>query len=131
MLRFKTYAENIRFAMDTTDNPHGHPMTIRQVADAVGYSYEHIRKMYKGAAVAGWECHKEVCEFLGLDINAMWDLAQREKIAEKIGYKPVQIEDPLGRQLREYWTILDEDDRRVILKMAQGLATQTRQLASA
>ena len=120
-MKFRTYAENLRHAMNTAENKHGRPFGIRELATLTDFSFEHIRKAYKGEETPGRDCNDVLCDFLGLDAKAMWGLAEREKIAKRIGYRPVQLPDPKGQQWAEIWRDLSDPDRDTLLRLAQAL----------
>jgi len=73
------YSERIRMAMKTTSNPTKHPITIEQLAEAIGFSYENVRKVYKGEHDGSRVFNEAVCACLGLHEGVMWDLAQQAK----------------------------------------------------
>ena len=132
MLQFKTYAENLRVAMKTKNNAQGRPLKIRELANMTGFSYEHIRKLRTGKYEAqkfsvGRDCNDLVCEVLGLDAEEMWQLAQREKFAQKTGYAPLQLEDPEGREMSDIWGELDHEQRMTMLQVARSMWTAHHQ----
>jgi hypothetical protein len=130
MLKFKTYAENIRVAAKSGENAQNRPLTIRELSVITGFSYEHIRKIWHGKDRTGQfslsgECNDILCAALGLPKEEMWQLAQREKVAKKLGYVPMQlIEDTEGRELSALWKMLDRDQHAMILQMARALVGQ-------
>lgn len=128
MLEYPTYAENVRAAAKTKDNAQGRPLHIRELAQLTGYSYEHMRKIYKGKhdpkqqfSVSS-DCNMILCDVLGLNPDEMWALAQREKFASKAGYLPMQLEDPEGREMSELWEHLDKHQRDTVLEIARSMS---------
>lgn len=124
-----SYSTAVRLAMKTEENAQGRPVRIRELANAIGYTYEHARKIVRGPKkgttarfTLSPECNRAICEFLGLDEQEMWDKAEREKFSQKIGYVPMQLDDPCGRILSEYWDVLQDEQRDVILRMAESFA---------
>lgn len=45
------YAETIRLAMKTANNPFKRPLSVRELARIIGFSYEHLRKVTIGLPV--------------------------------------------------------------------------------
>lgn len=125
MLPFKTYSENLRWAMKNAEvNRHGVELRPQDVAAATGYSYEQIRKMFHKFPAMSQECNDIVCEFIGgLPKDEMWEMAKAEKIAKKLGYKPMQLPDPLGQRFERIWKQFSDDQRQFIVKVAEGLAS--------
>ena len=137
MLKFTTYAENIRMAAKTTQNAQGRPLKIRELAAMTGFSYEHIRKLWMGKHDGqrfslSRECNDLLCEALGLNKDAMWTLAEQEKFSQKAGYIPVQlVDDPEGRELTSFWYELSSEQHQMILQMARALRAASQMPAHA
>lgn len=119
-LRYETYSENIRNAMDTTDNPHGQPLSIRMVATALGMSYEHVRRVYAGKAAMGRAASDDLCDFLGLPKDKMWRLAQLEKVKERYGISPRPMKET---EMADLWRELRPDEREQLMVLAAKMAT--------
>jgi hypothetical protein len=128
MLKYPTYAENVRAAAKTKNNAQGRPLHIRELAQLTGYSYEHIRKIWRGQYTennkfsVSEDCNIILCDVLGLHAEQMWDLAQREKFAQKAGYIPMQLEDPQGRELSDLWETMNQTQHAMILEIARSMA---------
>jgi hypothetical protein len=128
MLKYPTYAENVRAAAKTKDNAQGRPLHIRELAQLTGYSYEHIRKIYRGQYdentkfSVSQDCNAILCDVLGLNPDLMWELAHREKFAQKAGYVPMQLEDPQGRELSELWEEMSAPQHAMLVEIARGMA---------
>lgn len=120
MLKYKTYAENVRMAANTRDNPLRRRIHIREVANAIGVSYETVRKIWKGVGklYISDQTNWDLCEYLGLPPKEMWKLANEEKFSQKAGYVPLRlIEDREGREVSSRWEKLDKEQREVVLKV--------------
>ena len=115
------YSERIRMAMKTTSNPTGHPIAITQLAEAIGFSYENVRKVYKGEHDGSREFNEAVCAFLGLHEGVMWDLAQQSKAQRRLGLS-VLTRLPKDVRLVEIWPRLTDADREKVIKIAEGFA---------
>ena len=69
------------------------------------HSYEHIRRIAVGAPIVSDRFNHDVCEILNLREDGMWQLAQRDKFAQRS--KPVSETDP---SVRQAWVDLSQDD---------------------
>jgi len=127
VLKYKTYAENVRMAGKTRDNPQRRPVAIREVANALHVSYEAIRRIWMGRdrLTISEVLNNELCDYLGLPKHEMWALAQAEKFSQKAGYVPLQlVEDREGREISANWELLDEEQRQTILRMVRSFAKE-------
>jgi hypothetical protein len=113
--------------MTTTNNPTGRPVTIRQLSQALGYSYEHVRKILHGEPFASREFSDVLCSYLGLDPNEMWRLAMAEKVAFKYGHD-LGVQLPKDSRLVDLWNQLDATDRERLVKVAEGMVLAGRAL---
>ncbi len=127
MLKFATYSENLRWAMNTKENRHKRPFSIRDIAEKCDFSYEHVRKAFNGQPAFGEGASRVICDFLGLPADEMWQLAKREKMAKELGYKPIQLPDPQGQQLSGFWNSLDSKGREMLVTMAAGLVATAKE----
>ena len=126
-LPFQTYSENLREAVRLKSVRENHEVSMSTISRETSYSYEHIRKAMRGEAVFGEHANRVICEYLGLPVQEMWELAQREKIADKIGHLPVRVHDPIGEELANCWREMSKDQRRMLLQMAKGLVALDHQ----
>ena len=115
------YSERIRWAMKTARNPTGSPITIKQLAEMVGYSYENVRKVFRGEHDGSPEFNERVCRVLGLDEASMWTLAQQAKAERRLGLS-VLARLPKDLRLVQIWPRLTDPDRERLVKIAEGLA---------
>jgi hypothetical protein len=117
-----TYADRLRQALKTSQNRLGHPITIRMLEQATGYTYEHIRKAVKGEPVVSKRFNEIVCEYLGLNEAEMWRLAVLEKAARRLGESvdiPALAPD---ERFKSAWSKLGPTDRKRLLDFAEALA---------
>lgn len=108
------YADVIRRSMKTKENPFKRPMSIRELASVLGYSYEHLRKTVNGEPVASREFSDTLCEALGLDKEKMWETARYEKLMRKFKSVPLSIAVPSDRRLADKWPQLSDEQRNRI-----------------
>lgn len=124
-LPYRTYAENIRAAAKAKR------LNIRDLATRLGFSYEHIRKIWMGHTpkrkdrfTVGEECSNLLCDLLGLPKAEMFELAKHEKFAQRNGYAPVQLPDPLGQELADLWGHLGDEQKQILLRMGHSFANE-------
>ena len=121
-----SYAEALRFAMKTAQNPHNRPLSIRDLEKLIGVTYEHIRKCVRGEPVVSAKLNEALCKHLGLDTAEMWKIAQREKAKRK--FKQLAT-DPLidvDVRLSAIWSDLRADEREVLCRIAEGFGPTSR-----
>ena len=118
------YAEHVRLAMQTANNPTKVPLSLRQIAGLTGYSYEHHRKVVNGEPVGSRVFNDVLCKALGLDADYMWELAQVEKVQRRLG-TGFLTKLPKDKRLVELWKMLTDSDRDKVIKIAEGFALAT------
>lgn len=119
-----TYAQRIRTAMRTSENPTKAPMTLAQLARLTGYSYEHCRKHVNvGHFVGSQTFNDTLCEALGLDADAMWQLAQEEKLRRRYGAGLLSAV-PSDDRLVAGWAQLSDDERERVLRVIEGIVLE-------
>lgn len=115
------YSVRIRMQMRTSDNIAKTPMTIEQVATLTGYSYESIRKIYSGMVSGSKDLNDAMCHVLNLDAEEMWALAQREKLAIRLG-SGILTSLPQDERLVAAWPKLTDDNREQVISIVEGMA---------
>lgn len=114
------YADVIRRKMKTADNPFARPLSIRELAQVLGYSYEHLRKCVNGEPVASKDFSDILCDALGLDKTKMWELARYEKVVRKFKAVPLSIAMPSDKRLSDKWPKLTDEQRARIVHIAEA-----------
>ncbi len=133
-----TYADLVRVKLESSDNPRKRPMSIRELAEATGHSYEHCRKVLVGEPVVSRDFNEELCRVLGLDARTMWERARTEKAIRRFGdrleLKQLLVQSPI-KELERDWSDLTDEDRRSVMRIVRSLAEmnrrETRRLRSA
>ena len=115
------YSSRIRLRMKTSENSTKAPMSIEQVATLTGFSYESIRKIYAGNVSGSKDLNDALCHVLGLDAEEMWTLAQREKIAIRLG-SGVLTRLPQDERLVAAWPKLSDEQREQVVAIVEGWA---------
>src|SRR5258706_15714269 len=80
-----------RFAQALVDGMNARDLTIRQLAERSGMTYEHIRKLAKGAAYPSKLALRELCHVLDLDERRMDMLAVADRLEKKYGGIPHEL----------------------------------------
>lgn len=88
-------------------------LTVRQLAERAGLSYEHIRKLVKGAASPSRLTLRELCRVLQMDANQMQSLAVADRIEKKYGGIPHALagKHPELSLLAPWWDKLTEEQK--------------------
>jgi hypothetical protein len=118
------YADIVRQRMKTRDNSTGEPLSIREVAKRLGYSYEHVRKTVVGEPVASREFNDALAQLLNLDPDVMWNTAQREKMARRFRELVPNVAPPADDRLAELWPKLTKEEQHNLIKIAEAYVLQ-------
>jgi transcriptional regulator with XRE-family HTH domain len=88
-------------------------LTLRQVAERTGLTYEHIRKLVKGEAYPSKLALREVCRVLDLDIATMETLAVADRVESKYGGIPHALagKHPELSLLAPWWDLLTPEQK--------------------
>ena len=96
------------------------PQSLRRVGNAIGFSYEHVRKVIAGHPVASREFNDALCTYLGLDPAEMWRLAQLEKAHHRFGADvATQVQRHPARHLLTLASALSPPSRARLTQFAQ------------
>lgn len=116
-----SYAEKIRLAMKTGENPTTEVLSIREVARRLGYSYEHVRKVYNGEPVVSVEFNAAICKLLGLNADIMWRQARLEKLKDRFGIPEGELLPPDNKKFAAVFEQLPDDKKKELLMVAEGM----------
>jgi transcriptional regulator with XRE-family HTH domain len=103
-------------------------LTIRQLAERSGLTYEHIRKLVKGAAHPSSLALREVCGVLNLDVAAMERLAVADRIEKKYGGIPHALagKHPELSLLAPWWDRLTQEQKEFFRIEIKSVAESNR-----
>src|SRR5689334_18640594 len=59
-------------------------LTLREVAEQTGYTYEQIRRVVRNQPVASKELNDLLAEVLGFDAAELWATALRDKASQRV-----------------------------------------------
>jgi hypothetical protein len=122
----QTYAEILKEAMEAvmaTEEPDSLPL-LKRLKKRVPFSYEHLRKIMRGEPVVSEECNLALCKALNLDVKAMWELAQVEKLRKRNPHLATLTVLEPDESLRDVWTKLTREQRQQIAAIARGMLLQ-------
>lgn len=105
-----------------------HNLSIRDLAEHTGGSYENMRRIVNGSNVPAEFLSRTICDAVGLDRVEMGRIAKADKIRIKYGTVPLELsgKKPGMELLDRVWDDLTPDQQRGITTMAQGWAKQNR-----
>src|ERR1051325_2733563 len=102
-----------RFAQAMVEGMNARDLTIRELAEHTGMTYEHIRKLAKGMAYPSKLALREVCRVLDLDVRRMDMLAVADRLEKKYGGIPHELagHHPELSLLARWWDALTEEQK--------------------
>jgi len=118
----KTYADIIK---EKIQNPRNR-QSIRLVARDIDYSYEHVRKVVAGELTFTREFSDSLCKSLGLDAEAMWKLAQNERLKKRFKDADLEVEMPKDTRIKDIWDNLNADQREAWILVGKGWSDVSR-----
>lgn len=116
----ESYADAVRLALAGRQGTGDKPSNLRELANAAGYSYEHVRKVVNEGAAVSRSLNARLAAALQLPEGPMWDLAQRERATRRFG-SVIALEPKSGHPFPEVWARLNETDRERVLSFAKAL----------
>jgi transcriptional regulator with XRE-family HTH domain len=99
-------------------------VTIRQLAEGTGLTYEHIRKLVKGEASPSKLALQEVCRALELPPEKMQELVVADHIERKYGGIPHALagKHPELSLLAPWWDLLTEEQKAAFRVQIRSVA---------
>ncbi|HTM40231.1 MAG TPA: helix-turn-helix transcriptional regulator [Terriglobales bacterium] len=121
-----------RLARALVERMNQQDLTIRQLAQRTGLTYEHIRKLAKGEAHPSRLALQELCRALQLE-PARWEtLAVADRIEKKYGGIPHALagHHPELSLLAPWWDVLTEEQKEFFRIEIRSVAEANRQQLS-
>lgn len=117
-----------RLARALTQRMNELDVTIRQLAERASLTYEHIRKLVKGAAYPSKLALLEVCRVLTLDPVEMETLAVADRVEKKYGGIPHALagKHPELSLLAPWWDLLTEEQKTSFRLQIRSVAEANR-----
>ena len=80
-----SYAATILARMRPENRRLNEHISYRELGRRIGGTYEHVRRICHGEVTFSKQTNDAICRELGLDADAMWKVAQSEKLRKKFG----------------------------------------------
>lgn len=105
-------------------------LSIRDVAEQVGVTYEVMRRCCNGISVPSKLVRRELARVLVMDVQELDLVAASDNILKKWGGLPSILADknPDLEPVERVWPNLTEDQRHMFLEQMQALARRNRTL---
>ena len=102
--------------------------SIKEMAEAVGITYEHVRRVVRGEAVPSKFVLKALCDALGIPYRDAQRTATADTIRFKYGDFPAEIagKDPTLDPIERVWAQLTEDQKATLIDMARSFVKRNR-----
>jgi transcriptional regulator with XRE-family HTH domain len=103
-------------------------VSIRDLAEGIDVTYEHVRRIVKGAAVPSKFILKLIADNLKLNSKELDRYATADRITKKFGSIPVELsgKNPELTPVEHVWGELTEDQKSAAVNMLQGWARLNR-----
>ena len=107
-------------------------LTLRQVAERTGLTYEHVRKLAKGAAFPSRLALRELCRVLSLDLAEMDRRAVADRLERKYGGIPHALagKHPELSLLAPWWDLLTEEQKTSFRIQIRSVAESNQRVAA-
>jgi len=107
-------------------------LTIRRLAELSGLTYEHIRKLVRGAAFPSRLALRELCRVLSLDPANMETLAVADRIEKKYGGIPHALsgKHPELSLLVPFWDLLTAEQKESFRIQIKSVAQANQRMAA-
>ena len=107
-------------------------LTLRQVAERTGLTYEHVRKLAKGAAFPSRLALRELCRVLTLDPAEMDRRAVADRLEKKYGGIPHALagKHPELSLLAPWWDLLTEEQKTSFRIQIRSVAESNQRVAA-
>ena len=120
-----------RLAQSLVERMNQLDLTLRQVAERTGLTYEHVRKLAKGAAFPSRLALRELCRVLGLDPAEMDRRAVADRLEKKYGGIPHALagKHPELSLLAPWWDLLTEEQKTSFRIQIRSVAESNQRMA--
>jgi len=121
-----------RFGRALAERMNALDFTIRRLAELSGLTYEHIRKLVRGAAFPSRLALRELCRVLSLDAARMETLAVAYRIEKKYGGIPHELSGnhPELSLLVPFWDLLTEEQKESFRIQIKSVAQANQHMAA-
>ncbi len=107
-------------------------LTVKHLAERSGLTYEHIRKLVKGAAFPSTLALRELSRILALDSQEMESLVVADRIEKKYGGIPHALtgKHPQLSLLAPWWDALSEEQKTSFRIQIKSVAEANQHVAA-
>lgn len=106
-------------------------MEIRDLSDAIGSTYEYVRKLVRGLALPSKYMLKILCDHLKLNFDEMATLVTSDHLNKKYGGIPLELagKNPAVEPFERNWKHLNKDQRDILLTQLRTFVSNNRKHA--
>lgn len=117
-----------QFATILVDKLEAQQMSVMKLAEDLGRTYEHTRKLVRGLAFPSRYLLKDISKLLKLDDEEMWKLVVSDKIQTKYGGIPEELsgKTPRFTQVERLLPKITEDQFQSLMGMLEGWAKRNK-----
>jgi transcriptional regulator with XRE-family HTH domain len=121
-----------RFAQALAERMNENDVPVRQLAERTGLTYEHIRKLVKGAAFPSKLALREICRALDLPVERMQPLVVADRIEKKYGGIPHALagKHPELSLLARWWDLLTAEQKDMFRIQIKSIAESNQDAAA-
>lgn len=125
MSKIKTlFSEKLKARMEELD------MSIINLSDATGATYEHVRRVAAGDSLPSPYFLRTVCGVIGLDFEEMNKVISADKVRTKYGKALPELlmagKDPSLAPVEKIWTKLKDEQKVAIIRQANQYIQENR-----
>ncbi len=122
----ESFAERLQFLMERHDPPYG----IKELADELQTSYEHVRKMVRGLSVPSHFIIQNIATLFEVDALELNQLAKQDNFKKKFGQdSPMPTFHPEVQPFAAAWHLLTEQQRDSLLNTLKEFLVKNRKAA--
>jgi transcriptional regulator with XRE-family HTH domain len=121
-----------RFARALAERMNERDVPIRRLAEHTGLTYEHVRKLVKGAAFPSRLALRELCRILGLREPEMQELIVADRLEKKYGGIPHALagKHPELSLLARSWDLLTTEQKDMFRIQIKSVAEANEKIAA-
>jgi len=104
-------------------------VSLGSVAQKVGRSYEHMRKVFLGTSTPSTALVTKVSKILGMNVEEAQRAATKDRMQRRFGAKGLKMlgRDPRLAELDAVATVLSDQDLQTVITLARALAKSRKQ----
>lgn len=117
-----------KFALLVQEAMKDQSMSLKDLNESLGITYEHVRKIVKGLTIPSAETAKKFAEVLKLNIKELVDTAMEDKLISKFGSVASKVagRNPELDPIDAVWDLLTPDDKQEIFGLVNMKANHRR-----